>query len=155
MLKTLLEDNNFVNLIKCNTCFNSKPGSCTDLILTNKPKSLQNTGVMKTGMSDHHVLHVLIFSFLKTIFTKMLSNKLQYRNYKQFEAHSFYKMLDNYPKKLFTQTRKKILWKRETNTLLLKRKWSEETVNLLSKKNWELWNDQLCKRWQMSQKIQK
>ena len=56
------------------------------MILTNKPKSFQNTGVMKTGISDHHAL---IFSFLKTTFTKMLPNKFQYRNYKQFEAHSF------------------------------------------------------------------
>ena len=38
MLKTFLEDNTFVNLIKSNTCFKLKPGSCIDLILTNKPK---------------------------------------------------------------------------------------------------------------------
>ena len=35
ILKTFLENNSFVNLIKSNTCFKSKPGSCTDLILTN------------------------------------------------------------------------------------------------------------------------
>ena len=73
-----MEDNSFVNLIKFNTCFKSKPGSCIDLILTNKPKYFQNAGMMETGISDHHAL---IFSFLKTIFTKMPPNKLQYRNY--------------------------------------------------------------------------
>ena len=46
ILETFLEDNNFVNLIKSNTCFKSKPGSCIDLILTNKPGRFQNTGVM-------------------------------------------------------------------------------------------------------------
>ena len=61
ILKTFLEDNSFVNLIKSNTCFKSKPGSCIDLILTNKPKSFQNSEVMETGVSDHHAL---ILSFL-------------------------------------------------------------------------------------------
>ena len=42
ILETFLEDNNFVNLIKSNTCFKSKPGSYIDLILTNKPKRNSN-----------------------------------------------------------------------------------------------------------------
>ena len=62
ILKTFLEDNSFVNLIKSNTCLKSKPGSCIDLILTNKPKSFQNSEVMETGVSDHHGL---IFPFLR------------------------------------------------------------------------------------------
>ena len=36
ILKTFLEDNSYVNIIKSNTCFKSKPGSCIDLILANK-----------------------------------------------------------------------------------------------------------------------
>ena len=97
ILKTFLEDNSFVNLIKSNTCFKSKPGSCIDLILTNKPKSFQNSGVMETGVSDHHAL---IFSFLKTTFTKMPPNKLQYRNYKKFEVHSFLQDVQQLPEKI-------------------------------------------------------
>ena len=85
-LETFFEDGSFVNLIKSNTCVKSKPGSFINLILTNKPKIVQNTGGMATGISDHHAL---IFSFLKTTFTKISPNKLQYKNYKQFEAHSF------------------------------------------------------------------
>ena len=54
ILETFLEDHSFVNLIK--SSFKSKPGSCIDLILTNKPKSFQNSGVMETGVSDHHAL---------------------------------------------------------------------------------------------------
>ena len=68
ILENFLEDNSFLNLIKCNPCFKSKPGSFIDLILTNNPKSFQNSGVMETGISDHHAV---IFSFLKTTFTKM------------------------------------------------------------------------------------
>ena len=56
ILKTFLDDNSFVNLTKSNTCFKSKPVSCIDLILTDKPKRFQNSGVMKTGVSDHHAL---------------------------------------------------------------------------------------------------
>ena len=104
ILKTFLEDNSFVNLIKSNTCFKSKPGSCIDLILTNKPKSFQNSGVMETGVSDHHAL---IFSFLKTTFTKMPPNKLQYRNYKKFEVHSFLQDVEQLPEKIcFTEWEK-------------------------------------------------
>ena len=81
-----MEDNSFINLIKLNTYFKSKPGSCIDLILTNEPKSFPNSGVMETDISDHRAL---FFSFLETTFTKMPPNKLQYRNYKKFEVHSF------------------------------------------------------------------
>ena len=97
ILKAFLEDNSFVNLIKSNTCFKSKPGSCIDLILTNKSKSFQNSGVMETDVSDHHAL---IFSFLKTNFTKMPPNKLQYRNYKKFEVHSFLQDVEQLPEKI-------------------------------------------------------
>ena len=86
ILETFLDNNSFVNLIKSNTCFKSKAGSCINLILTNKSKNFQNTGVMEIGISDDHAL---IFPFLKTTFTKMPPNKFQYRNYKQFESHSF------------------------------------------------------------------
>ena len=92
-----MEDNSFVNLIKSNTCFKSKPGSCIDLILTNKPKSFQNSGVMETGVSDHNAL---IFSFLETTFTKMPPNKLQYRNYIKFEVHSFLQDVEQLPEKI-------------------------------------------------------
>ena len=89
ILETFLEDNSFINLIKSNTCFKSKPGSCIDLILTNKPRSFQNTIVMETGISDQHAL---VCSFFETTFTKMPPIKLKYRNYKQFTFYSFKKL---------------------------------------------------------------
>ena len=61
---------------------------------------------METGIIDPHAL---IFSFLKTAFTKMLPNNLQYRNYKKFKYIHFYKMMNNYPEKLVIQNGKKIL----------------------------------------------
>ena len=68
------------------TCFKTTTGTYIDLILTNKPKRFQNTGVTETCVSDHHLL---IFSFLKTFFTKMLPNKLCYCKYKSFDKIKF------------------------------------------------------------------
>ena len=82
VLETFLEDSGFVNLMKSKTCFKSKAWNCIDLILTNNPKGFQNTGAMKTGVSNHHAL---IVSFLKTTFRKMPPNKLKHINYKLLE----------------------------------------------------------------------
>ena len=81
----------------------SKRGSCIGLVLTIKQIwYFQNTGVTETGISNHHAL---IFSFLESTFTKMLPNALQYRNYKQFEAHPFLQdvgqLRENYPNWLY------------------------------------------------------
>ena len=57
IFKKILEDNSFAALIKSNTCFTSKPGSCIAMILTNKLKSFQYSGVMETGVSGQHALN--------------------------------------------------------------------------------------------------
>ena len=47
----------FASLIKDHTCFKSVENpSCVDLILTNMPKSFQNSMVIETGLSDFHKL---------------------------------------------------------------------------------------------------
>ena len=51
---------------------------------------------MESGVIDHHAL---IFLFLKPIFTKTPQNKLQYRNYMQFEANSFLEDVEKLHKK--------------------------------------------------------
>ena len=49
------------NLIKDNTCFKnpSKP-SCIDLIITNRPKSFQNSVTVETGLSDFHKMTLTV-----------------------------------------------------------------------------------------------
>ena len=91
ILGTFLEGNNFVNLIKSNTCFKSKSGSCIDLILTNNSKGFQNTRVMEAGISYHHAL---IFSFLKTTFTKIPLISCNIDTINNLKHIHFYKMLD-------------------------------------------------------------
>ena len=73
VMTTFIADNDFINIIKSNTCFKTSTGTSIDLILTNKPNTFQNTGMTEAGVSDHHRL---IFSFFKTFFTIMLPSKL-------------------------------------------------------------------------------
>ena len=95
-LITFISDNDFINIIKSNTCFKTSTGTYIDLILTNKPKRFQNRGVIEIGVSDHHLL---IFSFFKTSFTKMSPNKLRYRKYKSFDKIRFLKDVSKLPEK--------------------------------------------------------
>ena len=51
------------SLIREPTCFkNIANPSCIDLILTNRPRCFQHSGVYETGLTD---LHKLIFSVIK------------------------------------------------------------------------------------------
>ena len=48
---------NAKNIVKNKTCFKSIENlSCVDLIITDKPGSLQHTNVFETDISDHHKL---------------------------------------------------------------------------------------------------
>ena len=78
-------------LIKGPTCFkNAENPSCIDLILTNRPRSFQNSSIIETGLSDFHKLTVTV---LKTTFRKMPPKIVKYRNYKQFSSENFYQEL--------------------------------------------------------------
>ena len=77
---SLLEKHDLINIIKGPTCFKSSKGRCIDLILTNKRHSLMKTQSFETGFSDHHHL---IYTILKTTYSKVPPKKLVYRNYKK------------------------------------------------------------------------
>ena len=95
MLEIFLEDNSFVNVIKSNKCFKSKPGSWIGFILPNKLKHFSKHR-RDRGISYNHAV---ILSCLETTFTKMPFNKLQYRNYKKLEVHSFLQDVEQLPEK--------------------------------------------------------
>ena len=74
------------NLIKDPTCYkNHNNPSCIDLILTNKPKSFQNSQTVETGLSD---FHKLIISVLKTSYRKQPPNIISYRDYRKYSAEN-------------------------------------------------------------------
>ena len=78
---------NLKNLVNKLTCFkNMDHPSCIDLILTNKSRSLQNTSVIDTGLSDFHRLTVTV---MKLKFQRQLPKVLIYRNYKSFKNEHF------------------------------------------------------------------
>ena len=79
--------------MKEKTCWMVKYGSCIDLILSNKGRSLMNTGAVETGLSNHHLL---IHTMLKTTFAKLPPIKVvYYRCYKHFNGENFRKDLEN------------------------------------------------------------
>ena len=85
VMVNFMDSQNFVNLIKNNTCFKGA-GSCIDLILTNKKYCFKNTSSYETGISDHHHL---IFWIMKTRLASEEPEKFVYRGYKTFSHESF------------------------------------------------------------------
>ena len=70
------------------TCFkNPEKPSCIDLILTNCPRSFQNSCAIETGLSDFHKLVVTV---MKTTYKKSQSKIIKYlSSYKYFNNESF------------------------------------------------------------------
>ena len=78
---------NLINLIKDPTCFkNPLNPSTIDLILTNRPRSFQNSLTIETGLSDHHKLTV---TTMRSFFPKQVPTIITYRDYKQFDQALF------------------------------------------------------------------
>ena len=69
------------------TCFmNLEKLSCMDLILTNCPRSFQNSCAIETGLSDFHKLVVTV---IKTTYKKSQPKIINYCSYKYFNNGSF------------------------------------------------------------------
>lgn len=89
---------------------------------------------------------------LKTTFTKLSPNILQYRKNKWFEIDSFLKDIESYQQQIGKQNEKTFFGgKHCINPFLLKQKWFEDTITLLFwtiwwKKLWnkDLWRKQIC-----------
>ena len=81
------------NLVKQKTCFkNPENPSCKDLILTNSPRSFQNSNVFETGLSNFHKLTATV---LKQYFPKLKPKVVNYRDYRNFRNEKFRAQLDN------------------------------------------------------------
>ena len=61
-------------------------------ILTNQKYSFKNTNVFETGISDHHLL---IYTMLKTTFSKAEPKKITYRSLENYSKVSFTKELSS------------------------------------------------------------
>ena len=85
IVKDFMEANGLTNLIKSNTCSKGK-GSCIDLILTNRKYYFKHSNSIEAGISDHHHL---IYTMLKTAFSKAEPKLVHYRKYKTFNFENF------------------------------------------------------------------
>ena len=75
------------------TCFKSDTNpSAIDLIITNKPKSFQNTIGISTGLSD---FHEMVLTSMKTTFPKAAPKVMYYRDMKKLDGPSFKADLKN------------------------------------------------------------
>ena len=81
-MKLFYESYDLSNLIKVPTCYtNPEKPSCIDLLLTNRPKSFQNSSVVETGLSDFHKTTVTV---MKTTFEKLKRTVCYSRNWNEF-----------------------------------------------------------------------
>ena len=84
---------NLKSLVKQKTCFkNPNNQSCIDLIVTNSPRSFQDSSVFETGLSDFHKLTTTV---LKQYFPKPKPKIVNYRGYRNFRNDEFIAGLDN------------------------------------------------------------
>ena len=75
------------SMINKPTCYkNPSNPSCIDLILTNYPRSFQNSCVIETGLSDFHKIVVTV---MKTSYKKLEPKIINYRSYKFFCNEDF------------------------------------------------------------------
>ena len=79
------------------TCYkNPDKPTCIDLILTNCPRSFQNSCVIETGLSD---FHKMIVTVMKTAYRKIEPRVINHRDYKSFSNEGF-SLLENLKGKL-------------------------------------------------------
>ena len=57
----LCETFDLTNVIRANTCFKSSNQTSIDVILTNRPRCFQKSGVVTTGLSDCHKIILTFF----------------------------------------------------------------------------------------------
>ena len=82
---------NMKNIIREKTCFkNPNNPSCIDLIITNRPKSFQNSMVIETGLSDFHKMCITV---MKMYYSKQKPTIIHYRKFRDFSNDSFIKDL--------------------------------------------------------------
>ena len=92
-LKEFFEIYNLKNLVKEATCFrNPVNPTCIALILTNRPRSFQDTKAIEMGLSNYHKMTVAV---LKTYFKKEPPVVIPYRDYKHY-FHDHFQVEVNY-----------------------------------------------------------
>ena len=91
VLSDFCEIYNLKNIVKDKTCFNNpNKTTCIDLIITNEPKSFQNSKVIEAGLSDFRKMCVTV---MKMYWSKQKPCIIHYRKLKDFNNDAFIKDL--------------------------------------------------------------
>ena len=86
-MKSFCQIYNFKNLLDKPTCYKNPTNPlCVDMIITNKPRSFQNSCTFETWLSNFHKMTLTV---LKSSFAKQKPRVLNYRNYKFFNNTLF------------------------------------------------------------------
>ena len=75
------------SIVNMPTCYkNSNKLSCIDLTLSNHPRSIQNSYVIETGLSD---FHRMVLTVMKISYQKLSPKIIKYRDYRYFSNDRF------------------------------------------------------------------
>ena len=91
-METFLNQHKCKNIIKSKTCYKSQEGSCIDLIITSRHSLHQFFHVFETEISDHPLM---VYTMLKSKYTKLEPKMLRKRSYKDFNKESFLRDLQH------------------------------------------------------------
>ena len=91
-METFLNQHKCKNIIKSKTCYKSQEGSCIDLIITSRHSLHQFSHAFETGISDYHLM---VYTMLKSTYTKLEPKILRKRSYKDFNKESFLRDLQH------------------------------------------------------------
>ena len=91
-METFLNQHKWKNMIKSKTCYKSQEGSCIDLIITIRHNLHQFSHAFETGISDHHLM---VYTMLKSIYTKLEPKNLGKRSCQDFNKESFLRELQH------------------------------------------------------------
>ena len=92
-IQSFCENYGLKNLIRQPTCYkNLSNPSCTDLILTNVPRSFQSTSVVETGLSG---IHLMTLTVMRKSLKKHQPKTISYRSYKSFSNEKYRDTLIN------------------------------------------------------------
>ena len=81
------------SLVNKPTRISQNKESCLDVILTNVPAFMKNSGVIDTGLSDHN----LVYTVLNTKLLRPKAEKVIKRSFKSFNQEAFLEDLSNVP----------------------------------------------------------
>ena len=96
-MQSLCDNYSLKSLIRQPPCYkNFEKPTCIDLILTNVPRSFQSTFVIKTGLSDFHLINLTV---MRKKFKKIKPRIINYRSYNNFSNEYCRKCLFNELKK--------------------------------------------------------